>query len=429
MSQLDHLLNSHTVSSWRPVAWSIMALLAFFLLWAMFAKLDEVAIAQGEVVPQGRIKTIQHLEGGIIDEIYVNEGDSVRKGAPLVQLDLAGTVTNIEELQVSLDGLRLSKARLEAEADGTDLLLPEDLSQLRPKLTSAELAAYEARRKELISTRAVLKGQVLQRTQDGREVQARLTATTVSLSLARERLGMSADLMRDQLQSPMEHLRIKSEVEALQGEVASLNEALPRAAAALAEAQERVQELDLRFSREAREKLGTVELNIARNLELLVTATEQQTRTTIRSPTNGIVKNMRYTTIGGVVRSGESIMDIVPSEEQLVIEARLDPMDRGFVRAGQLATVKIDTYDFARYGGIDGEVINVAPDSTVPDNAPPYFKVIVRTKTPWLGEEEDGLMIAPGMGSTIDIHTGTKSVMEYLIRPVLKLKHESFRER
>jgi adhesin transport system membrane fusion protein len=215
----------------------------------------------------------------------------------------------------------------------------------------------------------------------------------------------------------------------LAGEAAGLREAAPRARAALGEAQERMKELSFKFSREAQEQLGEAELNIARTQELLNTADDQETRSTIKSPITGIVKNSRYHTIGGVVRSGEAIMDIVPSEDDLVVEARLNPVDRGFVRAGQKAIVKIDTYDYSRYGGIDGEVISVAPDSTVPENAMPYFKVVIRTDKPYLGEESEGLAITPGMGATVDVHTGTKSVMQYLIRPVLKLKAEAFRER
>ncbi len=429
MSQLDELIERNDAPGWRRVAYGIMSLLGFFLLWAGFAKLDEVAIATGEVVPQGRVKTIQHLEGGIIDEILVREGDTVREGTPLVQLDLAGTVTNMEELQVRLDGLIIRRARFEAEANDADLVFPDYLPSSVDNVIQAEREAYDARKRELISTRAVLEGQVTQRSQDVREVEARLNAVRTNLGLAQERLRMSADLLTEKLQSPMEHLQIQSEVESLEGEIATLNEALPRARAALAEAEERVLELGLRFAREAREQLGETEINIARTRELLATAADQQTRTTIRSPINGVVKNMRYSTIGGVVRPGEPILDIVPSEDTLVVEARLNPMDRGFVQEGQTATVKIDTYDFVRYGGIDGEVISVAPDSTIPENAPPYFKVVIKTAQPWLGEEEEGNLISPGMGATVNIHTGTKSVMDYMIKPVLKLRHEAFRER
>lgn len=429
MSPLDALDSKVSGERWISMGRAAAVLVAVFLLWAAFARLDEVAVAPGEVVPQGQIKTIQHLEGGLIEQIYVQEGDTVREDAPLVQLDLSAAVSNLEELQVRLDSLTLTRARLEAEATGSQPEFPAGIAERRPQLAASQQAAFEARRQELESSLAVLRGQVAQREQDIRETQARLDAAEESLGLAEERLAMSSDLLKDSLQAPLDHLEIERDVSSLKGEVASLKEVLPRAQAALAEARERVSELEFKFRREARELLGETETDIARVEELLIKAADQQTRTTIRSPTNGVVKNMRYNTLGGVVRPGEPIMDIVPTEDTLVIEARLKPIDRGFVNAGQKAVVKIDTYDFARYGGLEGEVQSVAPDSTVPEDAAPYFKVVVKTDRIWLGDRAENRLITPGMGATVDIHTGTRTVLDYFLRPVLKLKSEAFRER
>ncbi|MCB2107197.1 MAG: HlyD family type I secretion periplasmic adaptor subunit [Rhodobacteraceae bacterium] len=429
-NQLDALIADHETPQWQTIARIIMAVLGAFLLWSMFARLEEVSIAPGEVVPQGRIKTIQHLEGGIIEEIYIREGDTVREGAPLVQLDLAGaTQANLMELKVRLDGLLLTKARLEAEAEQTDLAFPPALAQRQSTLVAAEKAAYAARKSEFQRSLAVLEEQVRQREQDIREIKVRLKSAENNLALANERLTMSEDLLSQGLTSRMEHTGLQSQAETLQGDVAGLKESVPRAEAALTEAKARVSELDAKFRREARESLKETELNLARTQELLASATDQETRTTIKSPIDGVVKNMRYFTIGGVVRPGEPILDIVPSDDTLVTEARLNPMDRAFVRVGQKANVKVDAYDFARYGGLSGEVISVAPDTTVPENAPPYLKVMIKTDNAYLGEESEGLMIAPGMGATVDIHTGSKTVMQYLLKPVLKLKTEAFRER
>jgi adhesin transport system membrane fusion protein len=429
MSRLDVLVANYSVPSWRPVSWTLMGFIGLFLVWSTFARFDEVAVATGEVVPQGKIKTIQHLEGGVIEDIFVQDGDIVRVDTPLVQVNLGQLASSREELQIRLAGLLLARSRLEAEAEGKAVVLPDDVVKAHPQLAAAELATHEARQRELTSTEAVLIGQVHQRERDVNDVNARLQSAEASLKLARERLGMSDDLLKDGLTSRLEHNQTQSQVEALAGEAASLREGLPRARDALGEARERVKELSLKFSREAREQLVDAEQNIARTQELLNTADDQRTRAAIKSPITGIVKNMRYHTIGGVVRPGEAIMDIVPSEDALVIEARLNPVDRGFVREGQKTTVKIDTFDYARYGGIDGEVIAVAPDSTVPETGRPYFKVVVRTDKPYLGEQGEGYAITPGMGATVDIHTGTKSVIEYLVRPVLKLKSEAFRER
>ncbi len=429
MSRLDVLVANQSVPTWRPVSWSVMGFVALFFAWSIFARFDEVAVATGEIVPQGKIKTIQHLEGGMIEELFVQDGDIVRADSPLVQINLGQLASSREELRIRLDGLLLAKARLEAEAEGKPLVLPPDIAAQQPQLVAAEKATHEARLRELTSTQAVLENQVHQRERDVNDFTARLSASENGLSLARERLGMSADLLKDGLTSRIEHNQAQSQVEALIGEAASLREGLPRARDALGEARERVKELALKFSREAREQLVEVEQNIARTQETLNNAADQQTRSTIKSPITGVVKNMRYHTIGGVVRPGEAVMDIVPSEDALVVEAKLNPMDRGFVRSGQKTTVKIDTYDYARYGGLEGEVIAVAPDSTVPESGAPFFKVVVRTDKIYLGDAADGYIITPGMGATVDIHTGTKSVLEYLVRPVLKLKAEAFRER
>ena len=428
-SRLDTLLLENSAPKWRPVSWSLMAFIGLFLAWAIFARFDEVAVGTGDVVPQGKIKTIQHLEGGILEEIFVQDGDIVHTDTPLAQINLGQLASNPMEVRVRMDGLSLAKARLEAEAGNKEVAWPGEAASRQPQLLAAEKATHEARLREFTSSKAVLDGQVKQRERDVSETAARLTSSENNLKLARERMTMSADLLKDGLTSKLEHSQVQSQLEELSGQVASLREALPRAKAAETEARDRVSELTQKFTRETQEQLVEVELNIARTSEMLTTATDQQTRSTVKSPITGVVKNMRYHTIGGVVRPGEPIMDIVPSEDTLVVEAKLNPVDRGFVRVGQKAMVKIDTYDYARYGGIDGEVVTVAPDSTVPESGSPYFKVVIRTAKPYLGEVEEGFAIAPGMGATVDIHTGTKSVMEYLLKPVLKLRSEAFRER
>ncbi|MEE2704719.1 MAG: HlyD family type I secretion periplasmic adaptor subunit [Pseudomonadota bacterium] len=429
MELINRILIKNRILKWQRSSYIIIFIISFFLIWSLIAKFDEVAIATGEVVPHGRVKTIQHLEGGIIQEIYVSEGDFVNENSPLIQIDLAGTVVNFDELEIRLYGLLLKKARLISEAEGTKLNLPFPDEPRVINLRKAEEEAYKARLTELKTSKKILNGQIIQREQDIKELEVQLITLKSNLQLAKKRLNISNDLLIDQLTSPMEHLTIESEVESIIGDVRSTEEALPRARAALNETIDRSEELSLRFSREAREGLGETELNIARTEEILKTASEQQTRTTIKSPTTGIVKNLKYSTIGGVIKSGETIMDIVPSEDTLVIEAKLNPIDRGFVRAGQFANVKIDTFDYFRYGGISGEVEWVAADSSISNNGFPFFKVMIRTDQQWLGNESDGFLISPGMGATVDILTGKKSVLSYLIRPVLKLKHESFRER
>jgi len=426
---LNDLVQNHPMPTWRAIAWPIMGFMALFMIWANFAELDEVAVAEGEVTPQGKVKVIQHLEGGIIEDIFVNEGDGVTNGTPLVQLDLASSGVNKNELQVRLDSLLITKARLEAETQDGTPVFPANLIETRPAQVAAERQNLDARKRQLEAKMQVLREQVRQRELDVQVIKAKERNVLKSLRLARERLKLSRSLLAEGLTAKIEHLELEAEVENLAGEMEGLESSLPRAEAAVKEARERLKEEDVRFKREAQEELNKTGQSIARVNELLAEATKQGIRALIRSPIAGVVKNMRYNTLGGVVKPGEPILEIVPTGGNLVIETRLNPTDRGYVQVGQKTTVKISTYDFSRYGGLDGSVIQVAPDSSTDENGIPYFRVIVQTDKYYLGDVPGLLPITPGMQATVDIHTGAKSVMEYLITPVLKLRHEAFRER
>jgi len=428
-SPLDELLIRRPMPSLRLAAWPIMILIAALLTWANFAKLDEVSVAMGKVVPLGKTKVIQHLEGGIVQEIFVHEGDTVQTGDRLLLLDLASAGTNREELQVRLDSELATRARLEAEAEGRKLRFPRALEQRQPALVEAQRQAYEARQRERQASTSVLKEQIKQRELDVKELLAKKKATERNYELARERLKMSASLLAEGLTARIEHLKLEAEVEQLDGEMKGLVPAIPRAEAAVEEARKRVAEAEESFRRAARDELSKTEQNIARIQELASEAEKQGNRSEIKSPIDGIVQKMAVSTVGGVVKPGEPIMEIVPTGDKLVVEARLNPTERGFIVEGQPAVVKISTYDFVRYGGLDGQVIHVAPDASKDENGAPYFRVVVQTDKTYLGSKVGQLPITPGMEATVDIHTGRKSVMDYLVKPVLKLKDEAFRER
>jgi membrane fusion protein, adhesin transport system len=429
MSRLDILLKHNPIQVFKPIVIGIIGALVLFLVWASFAKLEEVSVAIGEVVPQGKVKVIQHLEGGIITDIFVKEGDSIKKGSELVQLDLGAGGVNKEELEVRLDGLLLNRARLTAEANAQELILPKEIEEARPAMAKAVRQSYEARIRDLNSRRSVLKDKLVQKELSVDELESRLSSTQRNLKITERRFKMSENLLKDKLTSQMDHLQLEAEVEKLQGEITTLMSSIPKAKASTRESHSQIAEEETTFQREAQEELGSVEQSIAQTYELLSKATDQGIRALIKSPIDGVVQNMAYNTIGGIVRAGEPIMEIVPIGENLVIEAKLNPIDRGYVEEGQDAVVKINTYDYVRYGGLDGKVIHVAPDSTTSPEGETYFQVVVQTDKIYLGDKPGLYVITPGMGATVDIHTGERSVMEYLVKPVLKMRHESFRER
>lgn len=428
---LDALITSPPASAFRWIARVVMLLLGAFLLWACFAHLQEVAVAEGEVVPVEQIQSIQHLEGGIIEEIQAFEGDRVTKGQPLIKLNVSAFTANREELEITLQSLLIKKERLTSEAAGKDTLALSPATQkFRAALIEAESQVFEGRKQELASRLVLLQEQEEQRQLDVQQLEAERNSVSRNLNLLRQKLAISTDLVKDKLTSQLDHLQLKSEVQELEGRLKIIGVSIPRAQAALAEATERLRNEKLIFRNDALKELNDVEAEIARTREMLGRATDQVTRTTITSPIDGVVKSLKTRTIGGVVQAGEVIMEIVPTSANLIIEARLDPRDIGFVRKDQDALVKFLTYDYARYGGLHAKVISVSADShTDRQSGDTFFLVKLRTDKNYLGDSAASFPITSGMQASAEIHTGSKTVMEYLLKPVIKVTHESFRER
>ncbi|MDF1750874.1 MAG: HlyD family type I secretion periplasmic adaptor subunit [Alphaproteobacteria bacterium] len=430
-SPLDALRASVKTGSSRFAIWGPCVLLAIFFAWASLAELDEVSVAIGEVIPGQHTQFVQHLEGGVIESILVQEGDHVTAGQALMQLNLAGVGINRQELKVRLDGLYLAKARLTSEAQGGDSPpdFPADIKESRPEMVEAELRSFEARRRDLKSSLSVLDERSQQRRLEIAELEAHTNSVRRDLALVQQRLQMSAELLKEGLTPKMEHVQIEGEVEKLKGELSVLQQSVPRAQSALSEIDAERTRVTEQYRRQALEELVSIETRIAELNETLATATDQALRAEIKSPIDGIIKDLRTNTIGGVIRPGEPIAEIVPISNDLEIQAKLDPKDRGFVTAGQRAVVKITTYDYARYGGLEGVVERVSASTSIGPQGQTYYEVVVRTDKTYLGTQEGDFPITPGMEATVDIHTGTRTVLDYMVKPVLKLQHEAFRER
>lgn len=429
MSALDDLVRRHRPGSVAWIARALALVIVLLGLWSLVAELEEVAVATGTVVPQGDVKVVQHLEGGIVEALMVTEGQQVTAGQPLARLKLGLAAQNPAELQVRLDGLELKRARLLAEAAGQAPAFPPEPGQRRPEVLLAEQRAFADRRAELRSAETVLDQQFRQRGEEIREYRAARDARSRELELGRNSLATLEDLARDNLASRLEVNQVQGDVARLVGEIGSLEAAMSRAASERREAQERKEEAARSYRREAQAELAAVEVQIASVGERLTGATEQASRTTVRSPIDGVVADLKVSTVGAVIQPGQPILEIVPVGGLLVVEAELSPTDRGFVTVGQRATVKISSYDFIRYGSLDGRVVRIAPDSSLNERGDPYFKVVVETDKAYLGDQPGQFPIGPGMLATVDVHTGSRSVASFLLQPVLKLQHEAFRER
>ena len=429
MKPLDRILSGFPLPSWQPLAWLVIAMLLGSAAWASMTELDQVAVANGTVVPRGEVRVVQHLEGGIVTAIHVREGDGVKAGQPLVRLDLGIGGLNAKEIQVRLDGLELERSRLLSEYASLALALPAEPSRRQPRLAQAEKSAYTSRRREHESNLSVLREQMLQKELEVSSIASRIASVTRNLALSRSQFEMIRKLADKNLMPEMQALGLAREVEQLEGELASLEIARPAAKRAFAEAEERLVFERNRFHSEAAERLREVELELARQQELYTRASSQKNRTEIVSPIDGVVQNMRINTLGGVIGAAEPIVEIVPSNEQLVIEAQLSPMDIGHVAVGQPATVKVSTYDFLTYGTLTGRIVNIAADTNSDQEGNHYFRMVVETDRDHLAVDDQIYPISPGMETQVDVELGRRSVLRYIVEPVLKLRSEAFRDR
>lgn len=429
MSDIDSLLKRFPLPSWRPFAFVAIGLTVMGVSWASVAELDRIATAPGVVAPKGQVRLIEHLEGGVASAIHVHEGDRVVVGQALAQVDLGGGGLNDAEILVRLDALRLERARLLAEANSIAMTLPVDEAARQPDLAEAERAAFRSRKREYDSSLAVLRDQRTQREQEIESIAVRMAAAKRRLEPLAEQTEIARKLVEKDLMARSAGLTFERDMKEVEAELKALEAALPSAQAALAESRERELFERNRFRKAAAERLREVEVEIARQAELHERAKAQARRTIVASPIEGVVKNLRLTSVGAVVPAGEPIMEIVPTGEQLVIEARLSPLDVGHVSVGQPARVKIATYDFLTYGALEGRVTHIAADTDQERNGEPYFRLVVETTAAALKSGGRDLPISPGMTADVDLLLGRRSVARYLVEPVLRLREEAFQNR
>jgi adhesin transport system membrane fusion protein len=346
----------------------------------------------------------------------------------LVVLDLATSGINSGEMTARMASLKLAKARLDAESQGIDPVWPKEQAAKFPDLIEAEKSSYRNRKDERRNALQTFDNQITQTKQRLAESRERLISLEASLKIAQQEVAISEELVKDKLTSQLEHFQRKSNLERLMGDVASLRQSITGLQAGVSEAQARRQQEESRFNRESANDAADTERKMASLSEELSRAHDQEDRSVIRAPIDGVIKNVRFQTAGNVVRPGEPIMEVVPLKDQLVIEVKLSPADRGYINLKQDALVKISTYDYLRYGGLEGTVTGVAADTDVGRNEEQFYRVIVSTDKSWLGSQPGQYQITPGMVGEVDIKVDTQMILWALLKPVLKLKADAFKE-
>ncbi len=405
-----------------------------FLVWADRAILDEVTRGEARVVPSSKIQVVQNLEGGILSELLISDGQIIQKGDVLLRIANTKAETDYRDSHVQYLRLEAMIARLEAEGFNTPLQFPKDVMAEAPEIAENERALYKAQINQIDSQVAVIRDQLTQRRQEIVELAGKQQTMARSLDLARQELAISAPLVATGAAAKVDVVRLQRQVAELEGKLSEIRLSLPRSEAARDESQRRIDEKIASFRSDAQTDLNKRRAELNAISEKGVAEQDRVTRTEVRSPVRGIVKELKVNTVGGVIRPGQDLVDIVPLEDTLLVEAKIRPADIAFVRPGQPATVKITAYDFSIYGGLKANLEQISADTIKEENPNQatkgeFFRVTLRTDKNSLGTEDKPLPIIPGMTATAEILTGHKTVLDYLLKPILKVRDRALRER
>lgn len=407
----------------------LMALIATFIVWAALANVEEFTSGRGRIIPASRIQVVQSLEAGIVREILVREGDMVRAGHVILRIDPTIAGSSVGEAREKMLGLEALIARLEAEVEGREPTFSDEFASQRPDLASHQRTHYESRRRELEGAIAALDGQERQRAQEIAEARQKIETLTRALEIAEQELGILKPLERSRAASKSEVLAAEAKRNDTEGALSATRLAIPRLEAALAEVKGRRAERLEAYRGDSLQKLATARIEHAALSEQNRGSADRLARTTVRAPASGIVKTVSVTTPGQVIQPGHNVVEIVPIDDTLLVEAQVRPQDIAFLRPGQRALVKLTAYDFAIYSGLEGRVEQISADSVTTEKGESYYVVRVRTDKSHLQHGTESLPIIPGMVADVDVVTGSKSVLTYLTKPLTRMRQSALRER
>lgn len=418
---------------WLYVVVIICTFLFVALLWAAWAEVDEVSRAEGRVIPSGKTQIIQAAEPGVVTDILVRSGERVRQGQQLIQLDDTTTTSNAGEVEARVLALLAQTTRLRAESQGLEVssfLCPLQVVEATVGICENEIALMDSRADSLAQGMQVLEQRVEQRSRELSEANANMNRLEDNLAIARERVNLMTPLAERGLVAQTAFLDVQRDVGDLEGQIAAVIESIARIQSALTEARLQVDQATLQFRQDALAELTVSLAQLASAQQQLRGAEDRVLRTDIRSPVDGVVNNVDVNTIGGVVAAGDKLLDIVPVSDVLMVEARLRPSDVAFIIPGQEARIKLTAYDYSIYGGLKGHVTNVSADSMVDQNTnETYYLVQIQGDKAVVEYRGEELPVLPGMVTSVDILTGKRTVLQYLLKPINKVHQEALGER
>ena len=411
----------------RAILWASILLFVIFIVWASVSEVEQVTRGQGKVIPASQIQVIQNLEGGILAELHVKVGDTVKKDQLLLKIDETRFVSSLEQNRAKSGANRAKAARLQAEASGSATFsAPADTPS---NITASERALFESRRSELRQSVEVKQSQIDQRQNELKELNTRLRELNKTYDMYQREIRLTKPLVSKGAVSEMEVLQLERKASEMQGDIETIKQSIPRIQSKIQESQAAMRELRLNFANKAKAEYHEVASQLGEDTASSLALKDRLNRTLVKSPVNGTVNRILVNTVGGVIQPGMSLMEIVPTEGTLLIETKIKPADIAFLRPNQKAMVKFTAYDYTIYGGLDAKLEQIGADSIADEKKESYYLVTLRTDKNFIGAKENPLPIIPGMIATVDILTGKKTILAYLLKPVLKAKYMALRER
>ncbi|MFO1222307.1 MAG: HlyD family type I secretion periplasmic adaptor subunit [Burkholderiaceae bacterium] len=424
--EADALISRQRTRGAQKIVRAAALAVALLLGWAALAPIDEVTRGDARVIPSRQLQVVQSLDGGVVAEILVREGQLVEAGQLLLRVDETRAGAGVRESAAQGFALRARAARLRALAEGTAFTAPVARDDDERRAALDERRLYESRASELATSLAINRQQLAQKQQELSETQSKRLTAQRALELTQQELAQTRPLLATGAVSQVDVLRLERDVARYRGDADQAVAQIARAQAAIGEAQRKIQETELAFRNDARKELADTMAKLNALNEGAVALADKVEKAQVKSPVRGRVQRLLANTVGGVVQPGKDIVEIVPLDDTLVLEARIAPKDIAFIHPGQSALVKFSAYDFSIYGGLDAKVENISPDSVVDERGNAYYLVRVRTLKAGFGEK---MPIIPGMTAEVEVLTGRKSVLSYLLKPVLKVQQRALSER
>ncbi|MCD6190457.1 MAG: HlyD family type I secretion periplasmic adaptor subunit [Sulfurimonas sp.] len=399
------------------------------IVWASFAYIDEITRGDGKVIPYGQNQIIQNLEGGIVESILVTEGQFVKTGQVILKINNAKSISTSRTNEMKYQELEAKRLRLFAEANSLAFKAPKTTDKQLEKQIELARKLYNSNKLEMNAQDNSYIQQIEQRKQERKEAQARIRSLQKSLEFVTEEINMTEPMVKEGIKSRVDFLKLKREANGIENDIEASSLSLPRLKSAIEEYRQKRAEASQLVINKAKKELNEVTAEISRLQTQQIAFSDQVSRTMVKSPVDGIVQKLFVHTVGGVVKPGADLVEIVPTNKKLFLEIKIKPSDIAFIHPGAEAKVKISAYDYAIHGGLIGKVVNISPDTVTDKKENTFYLINIVTEKNYLGSKEHPLNIIPGMTASVDIITGQKTVMQYILKPILKSKQYVFSER